>query len=198
MGPVDSQPDASAYESPMKTLYVKNRGEWRAWLHKNAKTAGDIWLVYYKKNSGKPSPAYEDTVEEALCFGWIDGKIRRIDESRCARRFTPRKPQSPWSGTNIQRARRMIAAGKMTRAALNAFRSEPRRETPAIPLRLPGGLQKQFKAHSDAWEHFQRFPPYYRRMTIGWVASARKPETREKRLSQLIEFSARNKRIEFM
>lgn len=182
----------------MKVLYVKDRSEWRAWLRKNARTSAGIWIGYYKKNSGKPSLAYEDSVEEALCFGWIDGKIKRIDESRCARRFTPRKPHSRWSASNVRRARRMIAAGKMTPAGLNAFNAQQRNETPALPLRLPQNLLKEFQAQSAAWETFQRFPPYYRRITIGWVASARKQETQAKRLRQLIEASAQNQRVEFM
>lgn len=182
----------------MKTLYVKDRSEWRTWLRKNSRNFDEIWLLYYKKNSGKPRIAYDDAVEEALCFGWIDGKIKNIDEACYAQRFTPRKPQSRWSALNIQRAEKLIAEGKMPPAGLKAFSPQERRETPSLPARLPRDLENQFKMQSDAWEHFQRFPPSYRRITIGWVASAKKEETRLRRLNQLIEFSAQNKRIKFM
>ena len=182
----------------MKTLYVKNRVEWRSWLRKNANGSDEVWLLYYKKESGKPRIAYDDAVEEALCFGWIDSTVRRIDEARYAQRFTPRKPQSRWSPSNIQRAKKLIAEGKMTPAGLQAFSPRVRRETPPMPTRLPKDLARQFRMQSEAWEHFQHFPPGYRRITIGWVASAKKEETRLKRLHQLIESSARNKRIKFM
>ncbi len=182
----------------MKTLYVKNRAEWRSWLRRKANTSDEVWLLYYKKDSGKPRIAYDDAVEEALCFGWIDSTVRRIDEARYAQRFTPRKPQSRWSPSNIQRAKKLIAEGKMTPAGLQAFSPRARRETPPMPTRLPRDLAHRFRMQSEAWEHFQRFPPGYRRITIGWVASAKKEETRLKRLQQLIESSARNERIKFM
>ena len=183
---------------PMKTLYLKDRSEWRAWLRKNSRSSDEIWLSFYKKKSGKPCFAYDHAVEEALCFAWIDSKVKNIDEARYAHRFTPRKPQSRWSALNIKRAEKLIAEGKMTPAGLRAFNPQVRRETPSMPERLPKDLEKQFQMKSDAWEHFKRFPPSYRRITIGWVASAKKEETRLKRLNQLIEFSARNKRIKFM
>jgi uncharacterized protein YdeI (YjbR/CyaY-like superfamily) len=182
----------------MKTLYVKDRSEWRTWLRKNSRKSNEIWLLYYKKKSGKPRIAYDHAVEEALCFGWIDGKIRKIDEARHAQRFTPRRAQSRWSRSNIQRATRLIAEGKMTPAGLKAFRPHERRQTASMPTRLPRNLQSQFKMQSGAWERFKGFPPSYQRITIGWVASAKKEETRLKRLNQLIEFSGRNERIKFM
>ncbi len=182
----------------MKTLYVKNRNAWRSWLRKNSRSSDEVWLLYYKKNSGKPRIAYDHAVEEALCFGWIDSTVRKIDEARYAQRFTPRKPQSRWSASNIQRAKKLIADGKMTPAGLKASSPKQRRETPPMPTRLPKDLENQFKMQSEAWEHFQHFPAGYRRITIAWVASAKKEETRRKRLNQLIEFSARHKRIKFM
>ncbi|HEX2713949.1 MAG TPA: YdeI/OmpD-associated family protein [Candidatus Acidoferrales bacterium] len=182
----------------MKTLYVRNRAEWRSWLRRNANTSDEVWLLYYKKTSGKPRIAYDDAVEEALCFGWIDSTLRSIDAARYAQRFTPRKPQSRWSRLNIERAKKLIAAGMMTPAGLQAFSPQARRETPPKPRRLPTDLAHQFRMQSDAWKHFQRFPPGYRRITIEWVASAKKEGTRVKRLQQLIESSARNERIKFM
>jgi uncharacterized protein YdeI (YjbR/CyaY-like superfamily) len=181
----------------MDTLDVKNRREWRNWLHKNAAKCEEIWLVYYKKASGRSGISYDDSVEEAVCFGWIDGKIQRIDELRHARRFTPRKPNSRWSESNIRRVERLTAEGKMTAVGLASFKSAHRLQTPPKPTRLPKELEARFKKQFVAWENFQSFPAYYRRMTAGWVAGAKKDETKLKRLQKLIEFSARNERIQY-
>ena len=182
----------------MKTVYAKDRREWRAWLQKNHNQCDEIWLVYYKKDSGRPRVPYEDAVEEALCFGWIDGKIKKLDEARFVQRFTPRRPRSSWTKPNIQRAERLIAEGKMMPAGLAAFNSEQRRETPVLPSVMPKELEAKFRKRPAAWKNFEKFPPYYRRMMTGWVASAKKEETRLSRLEKLIEFSARNERIKLM
>jgi len=180
----------------MKTLYVKDRKQWRAWLAENGARAKEIWLIYPKKHSGKVRIPYGDAVEEALCFGWIDGQTGKLDGERYVQRFTPRRPSSRWSAINIGRVRKLIAAGKMTAAGLEAFR--PERKTEAHPTALPESLQKTFQKSAKAWANFQGFPPYYRRMTIAWVASAKKEETQRKRLEKLMEFSEENKRIKFM
>jgi uncharacterized protein YdeI (YjbR/CyaY-like superfamily) len=180
----------------MKTVYAKDRREWRSWLAKNHAKCDEIWLVYYKKDSGKPRVPYEDAVEEALCFGWIDGKIKKIDEACFAQRFTPRRPRSSWNETNIQRAERLIAQGKMTPAGLAAFNSKERAE-PLVD-EMPKNLEARFRKQSIAWNNYENFPPYYRRMTARWVADAKKEETRLGRLQKLIELSARNERIKFM
>jgi uncharacterized protein YdeI (YjbR/CyaY-like superfamily) len=182
----------------MDTLSVKDRQEWRSWLRKNAAKREEIWLVYYKKASDQSGISYEDSVEEALCFGWIDGKIQKIDELRYGRRFTPRKPNSQWSKSNIRRVERLTAEGKMTAAGLASSSAAHRVQTTPMPTRLPKELEARFKKQSVAWDNFQSFPPHYRRLTSGWVASAKKEETRLKRLEKLIEFSARNERIQFM
>jgi uncharacterized protein YdeI (YjbR/CyaY-like superfamily) len=180
----------------MKTVYAKDRRQWRTWLEKNHGQCDEIWLVYYKKNSGKPRIPYEEAVEEALCFGWIDGKIKKIDEACFAQRFTPRRPRSSWNDTNIQRAERLIAEGKMTPAGLAAFNSKQRAE-PLVD-EIPKNLEAKFRKQSTAWKNYQNFPPYYRRMTARWVADAKKEETRLGRLQKLIELSARNERIKLM
>ncbi|MGO9126665.1 MAG: YdeI/OmpD-associated family protein [Terriglobales bacterium] len=121
---------------------------------------------------------------------------RKLDADRYVQRFSPRRPSSRWSPINIRRARKLIAAGKMTTAGLEAFR--PERRTEAHPTELPTNLKGTFQEHAAAWQHFESFPPFYRRMTIAWVASAKKEETRMKRLEKLMEFSEKNKRIKFM
>lgn len=180
----------------MKMLRLEKRSEWRAWLEANAERAAEVWLMYYKKHSGRSSLTYVDAVEEAICFGWIDGKIRKLDDERFAQRFTPRNPKSRWARSNIERARRMIREGKMTPAGLKVF--NPGNPMPPLPTKLPAALEEQFNKHKTARENFSRFPPSYRRITVGWIASAKKQETQLRRLSQLIAHSASNKRIKFM
>jgi uncharacterized protein YdeI (YjbR/CyaY-like superfamily) len=182
----------------METVFAKNRAEWRSWLRKNSARTQAIWLVFYKKASGKPTVSYDHAVEEALCFGWIDGMIKRLDEECYAQRFTPRKPSSPWSKSNILRVERLIGEGKMMPAGLRAYNSDDRREAQPMPTELPKELEVQFRKQRAAWANYEKFPPGYRRMTAGWVASAKKEDTRVKRLEKLMEYSARNERLAFM
>lgn len=140
----------------MKTLDVKDRAQWRLWLEKNGAAAQEIFLVYYKKSSGKPRINYDDAVGEALCFGWIDGRVNKLDPDRFVQRFTPRKPNSRWSAINIARAEKLIGEGKMTLAGLAVFR--PERKIEAHPTKLPSALQRQLEANKQAWKNFQLFP----------------------------------------
>lgn len=180
----------------MKTLHVEHRGKWRAWLEANSERTAEVWLLCYKKDTGKPRIAYADAVEEAICFGWIDSKIKKLDQARFAQLFTPRKPKSKWSRINIERARRMIRQGNMTAAGLKVF--DPRNQIAALPTKLPALLEEQFRKREKAWENFTHFPPSYQRMTIGWVASAKQEATLFRRLQQLITKSETNQRIKFM
>jgi uncharacterized protein YdeI (YjbR/CyaY-like superfamily) len=180
----------------MNPLYVEDRCQWRAWLEANSPQATEVWLLFYKKETGRSSVAYEAAVEEAICFGWIDGKIKNLDPARFARLFTPRKPKSKWSRLNIERAQRMIKEGKMTPAGLMVF--DPHHQTPAFPTQLPAALEEQFRKHDTAWDNFKRFPPSYQRMTTGWVASAKQEATQLRRLQKLIAESAANQRIKFI
>ena len=182
----------------METVFAADRAQWRRWLNKNFARCDEIWLVFYKKASGKPTVSYEHAVEEALCFGWIDGKKKKLDEECYAFRFTPRKAKSPWSKSNLERVERLTAEGKMMAAGLKAYQSSDRRAVAPMPVELPKALEEGFRRHRSAWANYQKFPPGYRRVTSGWVASAKKEETRIKRLEKLIEFSARNERITFM
>jgi uncharacterized protein YdeI (YjbR/CyaY-like superfamily) len=182
----------------METVFARDRAEWRRWLVKNSACCEEIWLVFYKKALGTPAISYDHAVEEALCFGWVDGMKKKLDDERYVFRFTPRKPKSAWSKSNIQRVERLIADGKMMAAGLKAYNSEHRREVPPMPTELPKALEGKFRKQRAAWANYTKFPPGYRRMTAGWVASAKKEETQIKRLEKLIEFSARNERIEFM
>jgi uncharacterized protein YdeI (YjbR/CyaY-like superfamily) len=182
----------------METVFAKDRAEWRRWLAKNFARTEEIWLVFYKKASGKQTVAYDHAVEEALCFGWIDGMKRKVDEQCYAFRFTPRKAKSAWSKSNLQRVERLIADGRMMPAGLKAYHSSDRREVETLPSAMPKALEDKFRNQRAAWANYQKFPPGYRRVTAGWVGSAKKAETQLKRLEKLIEYSARNERIEFM
>lgn len=182
----------------METVFAKDRGEWRRWLEKNFARCQEIWLVFYKKASGKQTVSYDHAVEEALCFGWVDGMKKGVDEECYAFRFTPRKAKSPWSKSNLERVERLIAERKMMPAGLEAYNSASRRDVPPMPNALPKALEGKFRKQRLAWTNYEKFPPGYRRVTAGWVASAKKEETRIKRLAKLIEFSARNERITFM
>jgi uncharacterized protein YdeI (YjbR/CyaY-like superfamily) len=182
----------------METVLAADRAEWRRWLSKNFARSEEIWLVFYKKASGKQTVSYDHAVEEALCFGWVDGMKKKLDEECYAFRFTPRKPKSAWSKSNIQRVERLIAEGIMMPAGLKTYNSGDRREVPPLPSELPKVLEDKFRKQRAAWANYGKFPPGYRRMTAGWVASAKKEETRIKRLEKLMEYSARNERIEFM
>ena len=167
-------------KSATKLLYCETRAEWRAWLAENHAEVREIWLVYYKKATGKASVGYEDAVQEALCFGWIDGMDKSLDAARYLQRFTPRKLASNWSESNIARMKRLIAEGKVTPAGLAAFEGHESRRIDPKPMVSPKALEREFKKNAEAWKNFQAFPPGYRRMTIGWVASAKKEETQRK------------------
>jgi uncharacterized protein YdeI (YjbR/CyaY-like superfamily) len=182
----------------MKNVHAKNRLAWRAWLKRNHQSSPEIWLVFFKKYTGKPSVSYDEAVEEALCFGWVDSRVRTIDAETYEQKFTPRKPASVWSASNIERAKKMIAARKMTAAGKVAFAGYEQRTAAPLPTALSADLEKRFQKTKRAWKNFEQFPPGYRRMAIGWVASAKREETQRKRLDRLIETSTRNERLEFI
>jgi len=191
-----SRPGQMLLSCAMKMLYVRDRHQWRKWLKKNGATTKELWLVYYKKRANKPRIPYEDAVEEAICFGWIDGTIKKLDEARFVQKFTPRSLTSRWSEINIARARRMIRAGKMCQQGLAVF--NPERKYEARPTALPQKLQAKLERNPRAWRNFQQFPPYYRKMMVVWIASAKKEETQRKRLAELIKTASANQRIKFM
>ena len=170
-----------------------DRGQWRRWLKKHHANRDEAWLVYYKKHTGKPSISYRESVEEALCFGWIDGIKKRLDEERYAHRFTPRRPKSKWSALNVSLARELIRQEKMSPAGLAAF--EQRREHEKMPeYRLLHEIEKALKENRLAWENFTRLAPGYKKQYIAWMCSAKKPETRQKRLAEAIRLLEQNKK----
>ncbi len=182
-------------------LHVADRKEWRAWLRKNHRKTDEIWLVYYKKTTGKPCVDYTDSVEEALCFGWIDGLKKSLDNERYTYRFTPRRPNSQWSERNIGLAKQLIADGKMASAGLNAFEHKKpydKRILKALKAKeipLTPKIAKWLRANKKAWENFNNLAPSYKKHYAGWLRSAKREETLERRLKKAIELLEKNEKL---
>jgi uncharacterized protein YdeI (YjbR/CyaY-like superfamily) len=176
-----------------KTLHVTNRKDWRKWLHEHHKIEKDIWLVYYKKETGKPRIAYNDAVEEALCFGWIDSTLKSLDEQRSAQRFSPRKPKTPYSAANKERLRKLIKQRKVIKEV-----RETLGDLPDEKFEIPKDILEEIKANEDAWEHFQKFSAAYKRIRIGFIEGARnRPAEFKKRLRYFIKMTEKNKMYGF-
>ena len=180
-----------------KTLYTADRNVWRRWLAKNHKTAKDIWLIYYKKDSGKKRIPYHEAVEEALCYGWIDSITKRRDEKSYVQRFSPRKPNSVLSGINRERIYRLIRAKKMTKAGLAsiAHHLDSKTQQPKKFV-FPKDILNEIRKKPVAWKNYQRFPLSYRNIRIEWIEGARnRPEIFQKRLKYFIATAEKNKRF---
>jgi uncharacterized protein YdeI (YjbR/CyaY-like superfamily) len=182
-------------------LFFPSPSDFRRWLEAHHDKAQELWVGYYKKDSGKPSITWPESVDEALCFGWIDGVRKSIDETSYKIRFTPRKPGSIWSAVNIKRAGELIELGRLQPAGLDAFhkRKDARSAVYAYEqretARLEGAYEEQLCANPRAWAFFQAQPPWYQRAASWWVISAKKEETRLKRLATLIEDSAQGRTV---
>lgn len=184
-----------------KTLYVSNREKWRSWLQKNHNKENEVWLIYYRKATDKPRIPYNDAVEEALCFGWIDSTQKKMDEERLVQRFTPRRKDSQLSQSNKERIDRLIAEGKMTQAGLDAV-AHAYQPDKALKEKfvIPADILQPLKANQQAWENFQKFPDTYKRIRIAYIDTRRRHgrEMFETSLNNFINRTAQNKRIGFM
>lgn len=185
---------------PPRATYFASVGELRTWFEANASGVTALQLGFYKKATGVPSVTYREALDEALCVGWIDGVRHRVDDKRYTIRFTPRKPGSYWSQVNIGYAERLIASGRMRPEGLAAF--EKREESAELryayenrPQELPEEYRARFEKDPKAWEFFASQPPSYRKAVVWWVVSAKREETREKRLAALIADSANHLRV---
>ena len=185
----------------MRQLYVADREQWRKWLSENhAKEAG-IWLIFYKKETSEPTIEYEVAVEEALCFGWIDSIIKKIDASKYARKFTPRSEKSKWSQLNKKRANKMIKEGRMTEVGLTKimaakktglWNKDPR---PQISLDIPPEFAKALARNKKAKETFDKLAPSYRKHYIGWIAIAKRQETKKRRIAESIALLEKGQKL---
>ena len=183
-----------------KTLYVSDRKSWRRWLSKHSRTAPEIWLVYYRKDSGKKRIPYNDAVEEALCFGWIDSLTKPKNAESWVQRFTPRRKGSPLSEMNKERIRRLMKSGKMTPAGLRSIEHHlvlrPNRRPALKGFTLPSDILTALKEDPKVWKNFTHFPDRYKRIRVAWIDGARKrPEEFDRRLRYLIRMTAGNKRF---
>ncbi|MCC7209216.1 MAG: YdeI/OmpD-associated family protein [Anaerolineae bacterium] len=181
---------------------VADRAAWRAWLAENHASSPGIWLVFYKKASGKRGLVYDEAVEEALCFGWIDSLVNKLDDERSIQLFTPRKPKSVWSKLNKSRIERLIAAGRMTPAGLakiDAAKADGSWSTldSIERLEMPADLESALAANPTARDHFTTFSNSVKKAIYYFIQSAKRPETRAKRVADTVDKAARNLRINF-
>ncbi len=185
----------------MRPTFFATAGELREWLERNHATAAELFVGFYRRGSGKPSITWQELVDEELCFGWIDGIRQGIDEVSYTNRITPRKPRSTWSAVNIARAQELIRLGRMHPAGLKAFerRTDERSAIYSYEqrksARLERGAERSFRANQKAWTFFQAQAPGYRQAATWWVISAKREETRKKRLATLIADSALGRAI---
>lgn len=184
------------------TLYLTTRKQWRQWLAKYHKSVKEIWLVYYRKEISKPSLPYEDSVEEALCYGWIDSIVKKLDSDSYARKFTPRTNMKNWSATNKRRMAKMLKSGKVTKAGLatiegidlKTIASPAPRKKPS-PLVVPDYIIKAFKHDKKVWDNFNAMTKSNQRCFVMWISTAKKDETRARRIAESIKLLRQNQKL---
>jgi uncharacterized protein YdeI (YjbR/CyaY-like superfamily) len=181
----------------MKTLLVKTLDQWRGWLAEHHDSASEVWLIFHKRHTGVPSIDYHDALDEALCFGWVDSLVKRLDDRRYARKFTPRRADSRWSAVNRKRYAELKASGRLKPAGLKRAPTNrtygptpPRFE---LPAELPHYIQRGLRKRPAALRFFETLAPSQRRRYLGWIESAKREETREKRLQEAIRLLAAGK-----
>ena len=187
----------------IKTLYFKNRRLWRNWLEQHHANKEGAWLIYYKKNSDKTGLSYNDALEEALCFGWIDGKMQSVDEEKFILRYSPRKARSIWSKLNKEKAGLLIEQGRMTDAGLakieearkNGLREEA--YTSGAKETIPSDLEIALSENKIAWNTFHNLASSYRNMFIRWLNNAKTEKMRKKRIIQIVKRAQLNKKVRY-
>lgn len=189
-----------AAPEPVNIKFFKTQDAFRKWLEKNHAQKGELWMGYYKKGSGKKSITYKEALEEVLCFGWIDGISRGIDEEKYCQRYTPRRKGSIWSAVNINKAEELIKNGKMHESGLHVYRNRDLKKAGLYSneqkeIKFPPDFLKKLKTNKKAWEYFSTMPPGYRRTATWWVISAKQEETRRRRLDTLIADSPAGRKI---
>jgi uncharacterized protein YdeI (YjbR/CyaY-like superfamily) len=177
------------------SVEVRGRGAWRAWLRRHHRSAPGVWLVYHKKASGVPTVTYEEAVQEALCYGWIDSLVRPLDARRYRQLFTPRKAGSTWSPANKRRVAQLVANRRMTRAGMAKIEAAQADGSwaaldAAETLTVPAELRRALAAEGDALRNFRGYAPSLRKAMLYWLSSAKRPETRARRLARLVAYAA--------
>ncbi len=185
--------------SPENSVHPATRDEWRAWLEQNHTRTEGVWFVSYKKAAGKPRVTYEDAVEEALCFGWIDGKAGTVDDERTMLWMSPRKPGSGWSRPNKIRLERLMADGRMAPPGLEKLEAAKQDGSWTLldaveAMEMPADLEQALASYPDAARHFNAFPPSARKVILQWVTLAKRPETRAARIAEAARLANENVR----
>lgn len=185
----------------MKQLYFKTSDNWRNWLASNHDKENEVWLIFFKKETGEPSIEYESAVEEALCFGWIDSIIKKIDEKRYARKFTPRKDSSKWSELNKKRVAKLIKDNRMTEMGLAKIETAKRngcwdkQNRPNIQFDIPKEFQSALNQNKKARENFNQLSPTCQKQYIGWIVVAKRQETKERRIKESIDLLEKGQKL---
>jgi uncharacterized protein YdeI (YjbR/CyaY-like superfamily) len=185
----------------MKPKFFEKPSDFRRWLEKNHASESELWVGFYRKSTGKPSITWPEAVDQALCFGWIDGVRKTLDAESYTNRFTPRRRGSNWSLVNIKKARELIEKGLMQPAGKQAFEARDPAKSGIYLFEqtktatFPPAIKNRFKANKRAWQFFESQPPGYRKLAIRWVLGAKQEATRERRLATLIRDSAAGRRI---
>jgi uncharacterized protein YdeI (YjbR/CyaY-like superfamily) len=179
----------------LETVDIRTRKQWRAWLRKNHKSSRGVWVMCHKEHTGVPSISAEDLVREALCFGWIDSLVKRLDDDRYARKITPRKPTSNWSDLNRRRWAELDAAGLLDAAGKAASPTGTRSARKPVIPELPAYIANAFKTNPKAWAYFQTLPSRERRNFVVWIHVAKREETRERRMREAIRLLARGEKL---
>lgn len=187
----------------MKPKFFSTPSEFRKWLEENHNSSSELLVGFHKKDSRKKSVTYAEALDEALCFGWIDGVRRSMNETSYTIRFTPRKPRSIWSNVNVRHVERLKKEGRMHSAGLEAFEKRDPKRTgiyafETAPHTLSPAYEKKFRQNKKAWKFFEAQPPYYKKLMIFRIMSGKKEETRVRRLEQLIEYSEKGVRLDLM
>ena len=181
----------------LQSLRIRDATEWRSWLSKNHLRQQGVWLLFRRKSAAVKSITYQQAIDEALAYGWIDSVIKRIDSETYARKFTPRRPWSIWSKANIERVERLKAAGRMVKPGLEAFAKRTGEislleKFNAEGVKTPKDLEDALKGNRTAWTNYERFAPSYRKRYLIWISGAKRPETRQKRVSEAVHLISRN------
>jgi len=183
----------------MKTLRVRTLDQWRDWLAKHQASEPEIWLIFHKKHTGVESIAYKDALDEALCFGWVDSLVKRLDERRYARKFTPRRADSRWSAVNLKRYTELKAGGRLKPAGIERPPTHRTYDPPPsrrpMPKRLPAYIQAALKSNARASRHFEALAPSQRRQYLAWIEAAKREETRLRRLRESMRLLAMGREL---